>query len=429
MGLPLRKLLISVLAGAALLLAAFPAFAQEQHKQEPPAFSSGYRLPVQTFPAPRAPIFAWVDVSVLVAALALAAYFSVTRRSRTGIRALSVCCLAYFGFYRQGCICPVGSVQNVALAMTHSGYALPVTVGLFFLLPLLTALFFGRVFCAAVCPLGALQDLLLLRPVRVAPAVEQTLSLLPYAYLGAGLLFASTGASFVICKYDPFVGVFRLAAPVSMIALGGVFLALSTVVGRPYCRFLCPYGVLLRWASMLARWKPEVAPVRCVNCHLCASTCPFGALRPSVAAMEIEPLPIRRRRAARILATGPAIVAALAALGWLGAPMLATVHPVVAHADLIWTKHQAGRAGVAGTVVALAPDPSEMPVLHEAALIRRKFFVASALFGGWLGLVVWLRLLALSRRDDAPFYVADPAACLACARCYGLCPGEVKTAE
>ena len=40
-------------------------------------------------------------------------------------------------------------------------------MGAFFLLPLIFALFAGRVFCAAVCPLGAAQDIVLLRPIKV----------------------------------------------------------------------------------------------------------------------------------------------------------------------------------------------------------------------------------------------------------------------
>ncbi|MHC5086583.1 MAG: 4Fe-4S binding protein, partial [Planctomycetota bacterium] len=37
----------------------------------------------------------------------------------------------------------------------------------FFFSPLVFTLFFGRSFCAAVCPLGVIQDLVLLRPLKV----------------------------------------------------------------------------------------------------------------------------------------------------------------------------------------------------------------------------------------------------------------------
>ena len=35
------------------------------------------------------------------------------------------------------------------------------------MLPLAVALFFGRVFCAGVCPLGAIQELMTLKPIEV----------------------------------------------------------------------------------------------------------------------------------------------------------------------------------------------------------------------------------------------------------------------
>jgi O-antigen ligase len=42
-----------------------------------------------------------------------------------------------------------------------------------------------------VCPHGALQDLVLLKPVKVPAWLEQALSVLPYIYLGAGVMFAA----------------------------------------------------------------------------------------------------------------------------------------------------------------------------------------------------------------------------------------------
>ena len=35
--------------------------------------------------------------------------------------ALTVACVAYFGFYREGCVCPIGATQNVTLALFDTG--------------------------------------------------------------------------------------------------------------------------------------------------------------------------------------------------------------------------------------------------------------------------------------------------------------------
>ena len=84
------------------------------------------------------------------AVVALAAWLALRARSRAGLVWLTVACVAYFGFYRQGCVCPIGATQNVTLAIFDSSYALPVGVLMFFVLPLAFALFAGRSFCSAI---------------------------------------------------------------------------------------------------------------------------------------------------------------------------------------------------------------------------------------------------------------------------------------
>ncbi|MBA7578918.1 hypothetical protein ES708_20784 [subsurface metagenome] len=253
-------------------------FAQAVERFPKPDFQSDYIRPLFQIPEPRSQLFEYIDVFVLFAALSLASYFALKLRSRRKMFLLMIFSLIYFGFFRKGCICPVGSVQNVSLALFNSGYTIPLTVIAFFALPLVFTLFFGRTFCAAVCPLGAIQDAVILKPTSVKSWLAQVLSVFPYMYLGLAILFASTGAGFVICQYDPFVGFFRFGASFNMIVLGISMLLLGTVVARPYCRFLCPYGVVLNWMSRLSKWHATISPSECINCRLCEESCPFGAI-------------------------------------------------------------------------------------------------------------------------------------------------------
>ena len=204
-----------------------------------PDFESGYQHPVEHLPIPKAAADL-MDTAVLLGALSLSAVLVLKRRSRREIFMLTVFCVLYFGFFRKGCICPVGSVQNVLDAAMHPATAVPVVVIVFFLLPLVFALFFGRVFCSSVCPLGAIQELVAIRPVLLARPVEMALSLVPYAYLGLTVLSVGTGAGYLICRFDPFVGMFRQGASFNMFLVGGIFLVAGVFIGRPYCRFLCP---------------------------------------------------------------------------------------------------------------------------------------------------------------------------------------------
>jgi NosR/NirI family nitrous oxide reductase transcriptional regulator len=191
---------------------------------------------------------------------------------------LSLFSILYFGFWRKGCVCPVGSIQNVAAALTDSTYMIPLTVVLFFLLPILFTLLFGRAFCAAVCPLGAIQDVFALRPKRIPAWLDASLGTLPYVYLALAVLFVATGAGFIVCRYDPFVAFYRMDGSLGMLLAGAVFLLVGVVVARPYCRFFCPYGVILNWASRFSFRHVTITPTDCINCRLCEEACPFGAI-------------------------------------------------------------------------------------------------------------------------------------------------------
>lgn len=414
-------------ASAAGALAAFaaPALCQEQKKQPPPEFSSGYFPPTPTAPQPRLDMFAYVDVAILFIVLCLTAWFVLRVRSRAMVRLLVIFSALYFGFYRLGCVCAVGSLQNVALALGDPGYALPVTVGAFFALPLVFALFFGRVFCAAACPLGAIQDLVLLRPRQTSAMVNHTLGVIPYLYLGAAAAFAWLGAGFVICQYDPFIPLYRFGGPWGVIALGGGLLALGTVIGRPYCRFLCPYGVLLRWASALSRWRVRITPGECLHCHLCADECPYGVIDPP---SKFEPpldLAEGRRRLAQSLVALPILVVVLGWLGYAAAPTLARTHRQVALAERLWLEETGKARGTTDETEAyrqLALPNAE--AYRRAVAIRRRFDVASTLLGGWFGLVIGGKLVFLTLRRRREDYEPDRSGCVSCARCYMSCPVE-----
>jgi ferredoxin len=242
-------------------------FAQDRFPR--PEFESGYVYATNQMPLQRAPGWEYFDVAVLLGALTLTTWLALKKRSRQGLIWMSVFSLAYFGFYREGCICAVGSVQNVALALFNDGYTIPLSALLFFMIPLLFALAYGRVFCAGVCPLGAIQELTGFQPVKLPKKIEAVLASVPFIYLALAVLFASTDSQFIICRYDPFIGIFRLDAPYTMIIFGILLLLAGIFVNRPYCRYLCPYGVLLNVFSRFAGKHLTITPAECTNCRLC----------------------------------------------------------------------------------------------------------------------------------------------------------------
>ena len=427
-----RRLSFKPLWRAGLLLAVLlglGSLARGEQRFPPPDFESGHQLPATTTPAARALGLEYLDIAVLVAALGVASWLIYRRRSRRGLIWLSVFSLVYFGFWRYGCVCAIGSIQNVALALADPAYAVPIAALAFFVLPLGFALFAGRAFCAGVCPHGALQDLVLWKPLKVPPWLEQGLGILPFVYLGAGVLFAATGSAFIICQYDPFVPIFRMGGRTLMVGTGIVLLLLGMFVGRPYCRFLCPFGALLKVCATVAKWRVRVTPDYCTQCRLCEASCPFGAMRePAAGRPEPAHLARNRRRLGWLVALTPVLLLAGAGLGAYFSPAAARVHPTVRLAErFLLERDSPPRTGV------LSPDDLALErarqaprqLLEEAARIRRHFSWGTPLFGGWIGLVIGLKLVSLSLHRKRTDYEPDRGDCFACARCFEYCPNEL----
>lgn len=415
-----------VIIGAVLILCIGAAgFAIERFP--PPDFTTGYQFPEIITPAPREIVLEYVDIAVLVIALALAAYFSLKKRSRLHLVVLVIFAILYFGFYRKGCICSIGAIQNISLAIFDTSYALPLTVAAFFAIPVVVSLFFGRVFCAAVCPLGAVQEVVLLKPLTVPKWLDDTLGVIPFIYLGAAVLFAATGSAFVICRYDPFVQFFWLGGDTLMFIIGGAVILLSVFVGRPYCRYACPLGAVFRLTAPLSQWQPSISTHdECINCSLCADACPYGAILPSTPERQEEDWSTGRKRLTLMLALVPVMIAAGGYLGHLSAPALSKVHPNVRLADRLWLEEQGVVQGYTEQTEAfdIQGRPS-MEAYAEAAKIRGQFDIGTVILGGWIGLVLGVRLVSSSIRRRRTEYSIDQAKCVACGRCYGSCPQDL----
>lgn len=417
--------------GLAFLLSFFESMSYAQQRFPRPEFESGYVQPAPELPAPRLLSLEYLDVLVLLLVLVLASWFIYEKRSRRGILWLSVFSLAYFGFYREGCICAVGSVQNVTLALFNPEYAIPFTALAFFLIPLAFTLFHGRTFCAAACPLGVAQDLLVARPVALSAGVSKALGVLPYLYLGLAVLFAATGTEFIICRYDPYVGFFRLDASFVMVVLGIGFLLLGLFIARPYCRFLCPYGVLLGWMSRFSKRHLSITPAECIDCKLCAKSCPFDAIEPPTGYQQVEMRESNTRRFLLYTLLLPVFILVGGFLGGKSHVFLSSAHPDVHLAELLINQPELKNdPGHIDVQTFLASGKTMEALVEDARAVRRAFYRGSTILGAFMGLVVGLMLLGQVAFRERKDFEPNKSHCFSCGRCMDYCPvgQERKTA-
>lgn len=421
----LRVKLILFLCSGMIFISQYVSFGIERFP--PPDFEPGtYTMPQATKSPPRAHYWEYIDMALLLVALSLASYFVHKKRSRKHIFWLTLFSIFYFGFIRKGCVCPIGSIQNVTLALFNNGYFVPFSVVFFFLLPLIFALFFGRTFCAAVCPLGAIQDIVVWKPIKIKPWLENALRIIPFVYLGLAVLFAATGSAFVICEYDPFVSFYRLGGSINMLALGGIFLIVGMFLGRPYCRFFCPYGAILSILSRFSKWNVYLTNEDCVRCQICDVACPYGAIA--------SPTPISQENNSKISKWSVYGIMGLTVLltvggayfgGKLSVP-LSKVNYVVSLAERIAGEESGKYKGQTDESKTFREKGGSIEQLYAEALkVRGNFATGGAIFGAFIGLIAGLKLIESRFTPQKNIYEPDRASCVACGRCYSYCPREI----
>lgn len=396
---------------------------------------SGELIPVPSFSnhdvptteVPHTDPAAWelVHVGFLVIALILASYFALVKRSRTHLLVLAVASLIWFGFVRDGCVCSVGSTQNVSQGLFDAGYTVPLSVLIFFALPLVFTLFFGRTFCAAVCPLGAAQEVVAVRSIKVPRWLDHALGLFPFIYLGAAVLFAATGTAYVICQYDPIVPFFRTSGNVNMLVVGGCVLLISVFVGRPYCRYLCPYGALLGLLSRVSKWHLRIVPGECITCRLCEDACPYGAIQPPTVPQSPEQRERGRSYLKWLLLVVPVVIGLLAWLGTTWSVPLSRLDFTVRLAEQIRLEEE-GQAEATDASDAFRNEGRKASDLYaEAAQRQHRYAWLGGWLGAWIGVVLSCKLVQLSVRRKRTEYYAERANCVSCGRCFKSCPVEL----
>lgn len=107
-------------------------------------------------------------------------------------------------------------------------------------------------YCTNVCPFGSLQFLAgkcVKYKVRMSPKTLKRLDLFRQILWALLMLCIWSGVWSDWMDYEPFSAFLFLTASWVTLVIAIAFFLLSFVVTRPYCRFVCPMGTLLRYSQ------------------------------------------------------------------------------------------------------------------------------------------------------------------------------------
>jgi NAD-dependent dihydropyrimidine dehydrogenase PreA subunit len=212
-----------------------------------------------------------------------------------------------------------------------------------------------------------------------------------------------------------------------MFALGGILLVSGIFIARPYCRFLCPYGVLLNLVSRVSKRHLTITPAECIKCRLCENSCPFDAIdKPTGQNVKSDNRELVKKLTVYFLITPLLVVLS----GWTMSRYhedFAMVNFKVRLANEIINQGNESTEALSDEVTAFMSSGTTTDALYSEVLsIIGRFKTGSWIIGSFIGLVFGLTLARLTIYKYRNEYVANKGNCFSCARCLDYCPVKAR---
>ncbi|MDR1459333.1 MAG: 4Fe-4S binding protein [Bacteroidales bacterium] len=175
-------------------------------------------------------------------------------------------------------------------------------------------LFFGRIYCSVICPLGVLQDgisNIAGKRKKNRFRYSSAKSWIRYSILGLFIIAIILGGSAIVSLFDPYAAYGRVTAnfftplyrwgnnllnwfaervdsyafyPTEVWLKGWITFATAAITlivvgilawrnGRTYCNTICPVGTVLGFLARFSIFKPEFDVEKCKKCGLCERNC------------------------------------------------------------------------------------------------------------------------------------------------------------
>ncbi|MEN6427841.1 MAG: 4Fe-4S binding protein [Phycisphaerales bacterium] len=203
----------------------------------------------------------------------------VTAKNRTWLLLAAV---AIFGLALGSDPSPMGTVKDAIVLLGGSGVVFPprlIAFGVFLLMVIVA----NKFICSWGCQLGTLQDAIfrlgrdkqdrkgLIRQFKVPFAISNGIRI---AFCAAIVAFAFVWATDLVEGIDPFKVFKPQMLGLVGVAFVGAVLVLSLFTWRPWCQFLCPFGLVGWAAEKISVFKVHVDYDKCVACGACEKACP-----------------------------------------------------------------------------------------------------------------------------------------------------------
>lgn len=214
----------------------------------------------------------------ILALTILAAVFMKFKKTRKLRLLVLLIAMVIFGFYRGG---PgvISSFQNTYLAaigVEVNWQALVLFLGL---IPI--TYFAGRVFCGWVCYLGAIQEFLYSKKFRIfqSAKAQKVMRIIRGVALAALLIQLTFTHIIMWNKVGPFKVAVNLFSPnMAGYILLGIVLISSVFMYRPFCKTLCPVGLLLGFVAKIPGASVLGVDNSCAGCKTCNDSCDINAI-------------------------------------------------------------------------------------------------------------------------------------------------------
>jgi ferredoxin-type protein NapH len=164
------------------------------------------------------------------------------------------------------------------------GSPLPFVIGLVAIFMALTFVA-GRIFCAQLCPIGAVQELFYTSPDQKVNAAQKRIIMVIRFVFFIAIMAAGLLSSIALLRFFGIREFFYLDFYAPAFTIFVILIAVSLFFYRPFCRIFCPFGALLSLAAAKSLFKIR-RTAACIQCGKCEQVCPTAEAGQSDAKME-----------------------------------------------------------------------------------------------------------------------------------------------